>query len=95
LKGRDKDCVIVSLVRCNPDRATGRLLADWRRINVAITRARAKLLLVGSAATLAGVPFFAELVQLVRDRGWHLDVPPGALDRQTEYAAQAVSRCSG
>lgn len=43
MQGRDKECVLVSLVRSNPGREAGRLLADWRRVNVAVTRARAKL----------------------------------------------------
>ena len=43
MQGRDKECVLVSLVRSNSGREAGRLLADWRRVNVAVTRARAKL----------------------------------------------------
>lgn len=57
----------------------GKLLADWRRINVAITRARKKLVLVGDAATLASLPLFERLVGLVRQRGWYLQLPPDAV----------------
>ncbi|KAG0333074.1 Tripartite DNA replication factor [Podila horticola] len=42
-QGKDKDCVIVSLVRSNNDQEVGELLKDWRRINVAFTRAKKKL----------------------------------------------------
>jgi len=65
-QGRDKAAVVLSLVRCN---GAGRLLADWRRINVAVTRAQRKLLFVGSAATLAEVPLFAALLAWLRQRG--------------------------
>ena len=56
----------------------GKLLQDWRRINVALTRARGKLLLVGDAATLGTLPLFERLLALVRGRGWYLQLPPGA-----------------
>ena len=49
----------------------GKLLAAWRRVNVAITRAKGKLVLVGCADTLAVLPLFANLLALVRDRGWY------------------------
>ncbi|PHH71433.1 hypothetical protein CDD82_6504 [Ophiocordyceps australis] len=52
-QGRDKDVVVLSLVRANDAGCIGDLLRDWRRINVAFTRAKTKLLVVGSAATLA------------------------------------------
>ena len=51
-QGRDKDCIIVSLVRSNEEGKVGGLLKDWRRINVAFTRAKKKLILVGSESTL-------------------------------------------
>jgi len=66
---------LVSLVRSNTAREAGRLLADWRRVNVAVTRARAKLVLVGSAATLASVPLFGHLLGLASGRGWLQALP--------------------
>lgn len=53
-QGRDKSCIIVSLVRSNEEGKVGGLLKDWRRINVAFTRAKKKLILVGSEWTLRG-----------------------------------------
>uniref|UniRef100_A0A669D1Z5 DNA replication ATP-dependent helicase/nuclease DNA2 n=1 Tax=Oreochromis niloticus TaxID=8128 RepID=A0A669D1Z5_ORENI len=47
-QGRDKSLIILSFVRST----LGELLKDWRRLNVAITRAKHKLLMVGSATTL-------------------------------------------
>uniref|UniRef100_A0A8C2L6C1 DNA replication ATP-dependent helicase/nuclease n=1 Tax=Cyprinus carpio TaxID=7962 RepID=A0A8C2L6C1_CYPCA len=51
-QGRDKSVIIVSFVRSNPEGNLGELLQDWRRLNVAITRAKHKLLMLGSAPTL-------------------------------------------
>lgn len=52
-QGRDKEVVVVSLVRSNGALGQiGDLLKDWRRINVAFTRAKTKLLVVGSRETL-------------------------------------------
>ena len=51
-QGRDKEVVVLSLVRSNDARGIGDLLRDWRRINVAFTRAKTKLLVVGSRDTL-------------------------------------------
>ncbi|TKS69991.1 ATP-dependent helicase/nuclease DNA2 DNA replication [Collichthys lucidus] len=52
-QGRDKSLIILSFVRSTTEEGTlGELLKDWRRLNVAITRAKHKLLMVGSATTL-------------------------------------------
>jgi DNA replication ATP-dependent helicase Dna2 len=51
-QGRDKESIILSFVRSNDKGTVGRLLNDARRINVALTRAKSKLILVGSFKTL-------------------------------------------
>ncbi|KAI3377816.1 hypothetical protein L3Q82_008954 [Scortum barcoo] len=52
-QGRDKSVIILSFVRSTAEEGSiGELLKDWRRLNVAITRAKHKLLMVGSATTL-------------------------------------------
>eukprot|EP00946_MAST-07B_sp_MAST-7B-sp1_P003329 g3329.t1 len=51
-QGRDKKCIVFSLVRSNTAGEIGRLLKDWRRINVAFTRAKMKLIIIGSGNTL-------------------------------------------
>ncbi|KAL0964691.1 hypothetical protein UPYG_G00327630 [Umbra pygmaea] len=51
-QGRDKGVIIVSFVRSNSEGKLGELLKDWRRLNVAITRAKYKLLMVGSDPAL-------------------------------------------
>ena len=45
-QGRDKDCILLSLVRSNKNHDIGELLSDDRRINVALTRSRSKLIFV-------------------------------------------------
>ena len=69
-QGRDKDVVLLSLVRNNAELNAGNLLRDWRRLNVAITRAKKKLILIGSRKTLRTIPQFAELLQLMSNRQW-------------------------
>ncbi|CAL8243483.1 unnamed protein product [Lota lota] len=52
-QGRDKSVIVLSFVRSTQEEGNlGELLKDWRRLNVAVTRAKHKLLMVGSAATL-------------------------------------------
>ena len=61
-QGRDKPIVLISLVRSNAQCVAGKLLADWRRINVAVTRAQRKLVIVGSATTISSVPLMQTLL---------------------------------
>ena len=69
-QGREKEAVIVDLVRSNDDGEIG-FLADVRRINVAITRARRFLMVVGDSATIGGSPYYAAFLAAVEsDGGW-------------------------
>lgn len=67
-QGREKDAVLVSLVRSNPDGQLG-FLTDLRRLNVALTRPRRHLFLVGDSATLSVHPFFAGLTSETQAAG--------------------------
>ncbi len=51
-EGSERDAIIVSLTASNPDRNLGELLADWRRLNVAVSRARRLVVIIGSRTTL-------------------------------------------
>ena len=61
-QGREKEVVIVSLVRSNLEGELG-FLNDTRRMNVAMTRARRKLFVIGDSATLASIPFYADFMK--------------------------------
>jgi hypothetical protein len=69
-QGRDYDAVLVSLVRSNDEGQVGHLLTDRRRINVAFTRARSKLVLFGCARTLKASDVMKEMIELMESRGW-------------------------
>ena len=60
-QGREKEAVIISLVRSNQENEIG-FLRDTRRMNVALTRARRKLIVIGDSATISIHPFYQELL---------------------------------
>jgi superfamily I DNA and/or RNA helicase len=60
-QGREKEVILISLVRANERGEVG-FLAETRRMNVALTRARRKLIVVGDSATITTHPFFDRLV---------------------------------
>jgi predicted DNA helicase len=63
-QGREKEVVIVSLVRSNREGQLG-FLTDTRRMNVAMTRARRKLIMIGDSATLSNHAFFEDLLRYI------------------------------
>lgn len=75
-QGKDKECVIVSLVRSNAEQHVGELLKDWRRINVAFTRAKRKLVVFGSRHTLQGSPIFSQFLELMEQQDWIMSLTP-------------------
>lgn len=79
-QGRDKEVVILSLVRSNEQKNVGDLLRDWRRVNVAFTRARTKLLILGSRETLASNDLLKDFLTLMDERGWRYDLPKAAIE---------------
>ncbi|MSR77284.1 MAG: hypothetical protein EXS63_03515 [Candidatus Omnitrophica bacterium] len=61
-QGREKEVILVSLVRSNVEGDLG-FLNDVRRMNVAMTRAKRKLILIGDSATLGQIPFYRALIE--------------------------------
>src|SRR5579859_1299851 len=60
-QGQERDIVYIGMTRSNPDNKIG-FLSDIRRMNVAMTRARKKLVVIGDSATLAQTPFYAGFI---------------------------------
>jgi len=94
-QGKDCDVVILSTVRQGRAQGLGTgdvehlasmagagagdLLRDWRRINVAITRAKVKLIVIGSFSLMQTVPVLAHLSSFCSDQGWAVEVPSDAV----------------
>ena len=64
-QGQERDIIVISLVRSNDEGQIG-FLRDLRRMNVAITRARMKLIILGDRGTLCRHPFYRKLWQYVQ-----------------------------
>lgn len=63
-QGQERDVIFISLVRANEDGNIG-FLNDLRRMNVAMTRARMKLVILGESATLTRHPFYRKLFRYI------------------------------
>ncbi|MBN9682913.1 MULTISPECIES: AAA domain-containing protein [unclassified Corallococcus] len=80
-QGREKDAVLVSMTRSNSEGQLG-FLNDLRRMNVALTRARRHLFVVGDSATLSSHPFYARFIEGTQTDGgyrsaWEWPDPTG------------------
>ncbi len=69
-QGQERDVIVISFVRSNEKGEVG-FLGDIRRTNVAMTRARKKLIMVGDSATLSSHPFYRELLDYVQGEGFY------------------------
>jgi DNA replication ATP-dependent helicase Dna2 len=101
-QGRDKDCIIISLVRSNPQKnvrlslkraifldvlcadfihlyQVGSLLRDWRRVNVAFTRAKKKLIVFGSRSTMEGNHLLKAFLEIIDEKKWEYSLPVDAI----------------
>ena len=65
-QGQERDIIVISLVRSNDDGQIG-FLRDLRRMNVAITRARMKLIILGDRETMTRHPFYRQLWQYIEN----------------------------
>lgn len=69
-QGQERDVIAISFVRSNDKGEVG-FLGDIRRTNVAMTRARKKLIMIGDSATLGSHPFYLELLDYVQQEGFY------------------------
>jgi superfamily I DNA and/or RNA helicase len=67
-QGREKEAIVVDLVRSNAMMEIG-FLQDTRRMNVALTRARRFLLVIGDSATISAHPYYADFLDAVQEHG--------------------------
>lgn len=67
-QGQEKETIIISLVRSNGENSIG-FLKDYRRMNVAMTRAKERLIIIGDSATLANDPYFESLLNYLEQIG--------------------------
>ena len=76
-QGQERDVIVISLVRDNADGHIG-FLRDLRRMNVAMTRARMKLIIVGNAQTLAHHRFYRALIEHIKEKGDFIEAAPNS-----------------
>ncbi|HRH50704.1 MAG TPA: AAA domain-containing protein [Panacibacter sp.] len=77
-QGQEKETIILSLVRSNDDGDIG-FLKDYRRMNVAITRAKEKLYVIGDSATIGADAFYNSFLSYIEQHGvyktvWDFDL---------------------
>ena len=73
-QGQERDVILISMVRGNDEGRIG-FLNDLRRMNVAITRARMKLIILGDTSTLSKTRFYRKLIEHVTNNGHMLVIP--------------------
>jgi ATP-dependent RNA/DNA helicase IGHMBP2 len=72
-QGQERDVIAISFVRSNAKGEVG-FLADIRRTNVAMTRAKKKLIMIGDSATLGTHPFYVRLLEYVQTGDFYKSV---------------------
>ena len=66
-KGQERDTIVISLVRSNADAVIG-FLKDYRRMNVAITRAKERLFVIGDSSTIGQDPFYSSFLEYLESQ---------------------------
>ncbi|MCH5597077.1 AAA domain-containing protein [Niabella ginsengisoli] len=77
-QGQEKPVIVLSLVRSNDNCEIG-FLKDYRRMNVAITRAQQQLIIIGDSATIGADPFYQSVLEYIEKHGayrtvWEFEV---------------------
>ena len=82
-QGQERDVIVISMVRDNDEGQIG-FLGDLRRMNVAITRARMKLIIIGNSRTLTKNRFYNALFEHFKEHGQIIEMPPSSPDTKEE-----------
>ena len=82
-QGQERDIIFISLVRSNSTGTIG-FLKEYRRMNVAMTRARHRLVIVGDSATVGQDPFFQRMIEYIQAHGTYKSVYE--LDSLVDYS---------
>lgn len=69
-QGEERDVIYISLVRSNDDQEIG-FLSDLRRMNVALTRAKKKLVVIGDSATIGSNPYYKQFIEYCEASGFY------------------------
>ena len=72
-QGQEKEAIVLSLVRSNDEGEIG-FLKDYRRMNVAMTRAKEQLFVIGDSATVGADPFYNKFLSYVEEHGTYRTV---------------------
>lgn len=72
-QGREKEVVILSFVRSNQYGNIG-FLRDLRRLNVSLTRAKRKLIMIGDSSTISSNEVYQDLISYVKEKGYYYDL---------------------
>ena len=67
-QGQERDIIFISLCRSNENGEIG-FLKDYRRMNVAMTRAKLKLIIIGDSSTLGNDSFYSDLLDYIEKSG--------------------------
>lgn len=70
-QGQERDIVYISMTRSNTENKIG-FLSDIRRMNVAMTRARKKLVIIGDSGTLSQFPFYGDFIAYAEEKNAYL-----------------------
>lgn len=92
-QGREKEAVVISMVRSNASRSVG-FLADFRRMNVAVTRARRHVAIVADSDTVSSDPHLRSLLQHAEAHGEVRSAAEYLLDGGPSVATAAAARAA-